>query len=144
MPNRSTMFGGSLISLLALAAIIPVPGASAQSSQTAKSPRPLWAGTLLYGVYKSTDGGDHWVPASNGLPPHSGEGASANVSALAVSQSAPRIAYAAIKVSTSRDITRGQLGFSCTGRRTAGRAGGEGAGDFPQDHPSPQNHSING
>ena len=97
MSNLFAGFGRWTVAFL-LPLVALGSGAGAQPSQTAKTPRPLWAGTLFYGVYKSTDGADHWVPASNGLPPHSGEGASANVSALAVSQSAPRIAYVAIRV----------------------------------------------
>jgi photosystem II stability/assembly factor-like uncharacterized protein len=82
--------------VLALAAIALGPGAGAQPSRTAVTQGVVWvaaeAGVVETAVYRSTDGAEHWVRASKGLPRGISE-----VRGL-VASPAPQVAYALIAV----------------------------------------------
>ena len=85
-PARASLL---LALLVALAAIALGPGAGAQPSQTAASSRVVWAAVEEDLVYRSTDGGEHWVAASKGLP----RGGVEALCPLLVNRSAPQVAY---------------------------------------------------
>ena len=84
--SSTTLYAGTLISGYCAECGDPVP-------------------TLANGVFKSTNAGQDWTPASNGLPRMSGSGSALDVVALASVPGQPGTLYAALNDPTQQDAT---------------------------------------